>query len=126
MIILLIILYLFFFVRSNHRISRIQNPIRTIGRVSGSEIVADNKKKKTTDIVSFYVDGEMFIADRYSSPVIHGKKYFREEKYEVVYDKMNPNNNMIISYTILSQLRQAFFLVMAIYAIIVITFMFVM
>ena len=68
----------------------------------------------------------MFIADRYSSPVIHVKKYFIEEKYEVVYDKMNPNNNMIISYTILSQLRQAFFLVMAIYAIIVITFMFVM
>ena len=34
------------------------------------------------------------------------------------------NNNMIITHTLLSQLRQAFFLVMTIYAIIAITFMF--
>ena len=66
----------------------------------------------------------MFLATEYSSPVIRGKKYFREEKYEVVYDKTNPNNNMVIAHTLLSQLRQAFFLVMTIYAIIAITFMF--
>ena len=125
MIVLLIILYIFFFVRGNYRISKIKNPVKIVGKVSGSEIVADEKKKKTKDIVSFYVDDEMFLATEYSSPVIRGKKYFREDKYEVVYDGTNPSNNMVISYTILSQLRQAFFLVMTIYAIIAITFMFV-
>jgi len=46
MIVLLIILYIFFFVRNNHRISKIQNPVRVVGRVSGSEIIADEKRKK--------------------------------------------------------------------------------
>ena len=125
MIVLLSILYIFFFIRNNHRISKIQNPVRIVGKVSGSEIVTDEKRKKAKDIVSCYVDDEMFLATEYSSPVIRGKKYFHEDKYEVVYDKTNPNNNMIIAHTLFSQLRQTFFLVMTIYAIVAITFMFV-
>lgn len=116
---ILIAIYLTLFILHRRNILKIPNPVKTIGEINGTEIFVEKGLKKTKNVVSFYVDNEMFIADKFSSPIFNKKKYSGEIKYEVVYDKNNPNRNIVIVDDIFIILRSIMYVIIAFYIIVI-------
>jgi hypothetical protein len=123
MIIGLIAIYILLKVRSNQKIKRIKNPTRIIGEVSGYEIKVDSKKKWTYDVVSFYIDGEMFTAKKTSSPFYLSSHSKIGVNYEIIYDKNCPSDNIIIDNSVFEQIKKSILVLSSTYIIALIAFM---
>lgn len=115
----LIVIYLTLFILHRKNISDIPNPVKTIGEISGTEILVGKGLRKIKNIVSFYVDNEMFVTNKFSSPVFNKKKYNGETKYEVIYDKNNPNRNIVVTDDIFIALRNVMYVIIAFYIVVI-------
>lgn len=115
----ILVIYLILFILHKRNISRISNPTKIIGEVNGVEIHIGKGLRKIKNVVSFYVDNEMFVTDNYSMPVFFRKKYNGEIKYIVIYDKNNPNNNIIVSDDIFMFLRGILYFIIACYIVVI-------
>ena len=124
MIVALFVIYIMLLFRSKYKIGKIENPVKIQGEVSGYEIKLGKRKRWVYDIVSFYVDNDMFIAKNTSSPFYLTGKSKIGKKYDVVYDKTNPNSNIIVDNTIFIQIKRSIVILISIYAIALIAFMF--
>ena len=116
---ILIAIYLTLFILHRRNISKISNPVKTIGEINGIEIFVGKGLKKTKNVVSFYVDNEMFVTDKFSSLVFSKKKYQGEIKYEVIYDKNNPNRNIVVTDDIFTILRSIMYVIIAFYIVVI-------
>ena len=113
----LLIVYLVLKLKSKNMVNKIKNQARTSGEVNGYEIKVDSKKKWTFDIVSFLVDGEMFLAKKTSSPFYLSSRSKCGTKYDDVYDKTCPSNNIIIDDIIFQQIRKSLVMLSCVYLI---------
>ena len=124
MISAILVIYALLWFRSKCKIGKIENPSTTTGVVSGCEIVANKKKKWVRDIVSFNVDKDVFMATNSSSPFYLSGEFPVGKKFKVVYNKLNPNDNIIVDNTVFEQLKISLFVMMAVYAICLIALIF--
>lgn len=115
MITALIIIYIMLKIKSKIKISKIQNPRRIKGKVSGYEIRVHGKKKWTYDVVSFEIDNDIFTASKTSSPFYLKSHSNIGEEYEIVYNEKQPNENIIIDNTVFTQLKFAMYILSSIY-----------
>jgi hypothetical protein len=86
-------------------IKKISNQTYITGEVNGCEIQVDENKKWTYDLVSFMVDGEMFVAKKSSSPYRLTSRSDYGDTYDVIYDKNCPSNNIIVDNVIFQEIR---------------------
>lgn len=117
MITALLTIYFILYMKSRMKISKIKNRAETAGKVSGFEIKVDSKKKWTRDVVSFYVDKEMFTGTKTSSPFYLKSKSPIGTDYKVIYNTKNPADNIIIDNTFFTQIRYAIFAIASVYVV---------
>lgn len=107
MVFILLLVYLMLKLEHKQMVGKINNQAYITGEVNGCEIKVDEEKTWTYDLISFMVDGETFLAKKSNSPYRLSSRFEDGDRYDVVYDKNCPSNNIIVDNVIFQQIKKS-------------------